>query len=117
MPITTKVVSSNPTHGQVYSIQHYVIKFIRELRQVGGWFSLGTSVSSTNKTDRYDKTEILLKVALNTIATINDKILLSTKFIGSENYDLVAFITKSRNRCAYLNCVHKNCNHDFKFVK
>ena len=26
--ITTKVVSSNPIHGKVYSIQHYVIKFI-----------------------------------------------------------------------------------------
>jgi hypothetical protein len=31
------------------------------------WFSLGTPVSSTNKTDRHDTTEILLKVALNTI--------------------------------------------------
>jgi hypothetical protein len=28
---------------------------------------LGTPVSSTNKTDRHDITEILLKVALNTI--------------------------------------------------
>jgi hypothetical protein len=24
VPITTDVVSSNPTHGNVYSIQHYV---------------------------------------------------------------------------------------------
>jgi hypothetical protein len=31
------------------------------------WFSLGTPVSSTNKSDRYDITEILLKVMLNTI--------------------------------------------------
>jgi hypothetical protein len=31
------------------------------------WFSLGTPVSSTNKTDHHDRTEILLKVALNTI--------------------------------------------------
>jgi hypothetical protein len=30
------------------------------------WFSPGTPVSSTNKTDRHDITEILLKVALNT---------------------------------------------------
>ena len=30
-------------------------------------FSPGTPVSSTNKTDRHDITEILLKVALNTI--------------------------------------------------
>jgi hypothetical protein len=33
----------------------------------GQWFSLGTTVSSTNKTDRHYITEILLKVALNTI--------------------------------------------------
>jgi len=31
------------------------------------WFSLGTPVSSTNKTDHNDITEILLKVAFNTI--------------------------------------------------
>jgi hypothetical protein len=31
------------------------------------WFSLSTPVSSTNKTDRHDITELLLKVALNTI--------------------------------------------------
>jgi hypothetical protein len=33
----------------------------------GQWFSLGTPVSSTNKTDCHDITEVLLKVALNTI--------------------------------------------------
>ena len=33
----------------------------------GRSFSPGTPVSSTNETDRHDKTEILLKVALNTI--------------------------------------------------
>ena len=33
----------------------------------GRWFSPDTLVSSTNKTDSYDTTEILLKVALNTI--------------------------------------------------
>jgi hypothetical protein len=35
----------------------------------GQWFSPGTPVSSTTKTDRHDIAEILLKVALNTIAT------------------------------------------------
>ena len=34
---------------------------------IGRWFSPGTSVSSTNKTERHDITEILSKVALNTI--------------------------------------------------
>ena len=33
----------------------------------GQWFSPVTPVSSTNKTDHHDITEILLKVALNTI--------------------------------------------------
>ena len=37
---------------------------------VGQWFSPGTPVSSTNKTDRHDITEILLKVALNTITPV-----------------------------------------------
>jgi hypothetical protein len=37
VPITTKVVSSNPAPGEVYSIQHYVIKFASDLRQVGGF--------------------------------------------------------------------------------
>ena len=37
VPITTKVVSSNPAHGEMYSIQHYVIKFVKDLRQVGGF--------------------------------------------------------------------------------
>jgi hypothetical protein len=36
VPITTKVVSSNPTHGEVYVIQHYVIKFVSDMRQVSG---------------------------------------------------------------------------------
>ena len=34
------------------------------------WFSPGTLVSSTNKNDRHDIAEILLKVALNTIKPI-----------------------------------------------
>ena len=37
----------------------------------GPWFSPGSPVSSTNKTDLHDITEILLKVALNTIKQTN----------------------------------------------
>ena len=68
----------------VFSIQHHVIKFVSVLWQDGGflyttlcdnvcqclvagrWFSPGFPVSSTNKTDCQDITEILLKVALIT---------------------------------------------------
>jgi hypothetical protein len=39
VPITSNVLSSNPVHCEVYSIQHYV--------------------SSTNKNDRHDITEML----------------------------------------------------------
>ena len=64
-PITTyTTIIQNPVYAEVYSIQHYVIKFVSDLRQVG-WISLGTRpVTSTNKTDRHDITEILLKVVL-----------------------------------------------------
>jgi len=51
--------------GEMYSIQHYVLKFVSDLWQIGG-----TPVSSTNKTDLHDIAEILLKVALNTIKQV-----------------------------------------------
>jgi hypothetical protein len=47
----------------MYSILHYVVKFVSYSQQVGGFFP----VSSTNKTDHHDITDILLKVALNSI--------------------------------------------------
>jgi hypothetical protein len=56
--ITNEVVSLSPVHGEVYSIQHYVIKFVS---------SMVFSRYSTNKTDHYDITDISLKVALNAI--------------------------------------------------
>jgi hypothetical protein len=37
VPITTNVVSSNPAHGEVYLIQHYVMKFVSDLLQVGSF--------------------------------------------------------------------------------
>jgi hypothetical protein len=44
MPITTKVVSLNPIHGEVYSIQHYVVKFVSDLRQVGGFLHVKLTI-------------------------------------------------------------------------
>jgi hypothetical protein len=58
VPISAKVVSVNPAHGKVYSIQHFVITFVSDLQQVCGIIR----VSSTNKTDLHDITKILLKV-------------------------------------------------------
>ena len=49
------IVSLTPVHGGVYSIQHCVIKFVRDLRHVGGflwvlrvlWFSLPVKLTAT----------------------------------------------------------------------
>ena len=53
------------------------------LLAAGRCFSLGTLVSPTNKTDHHDIAEILLKVALNTIAltlTLNKNSVLIGRF-------------------------------------
>jgi hypothetical protein len=62
--ITTNVVSSNPAHGQVYLIQHYVIKFVNDLWQVGGFLRVLETVSSTNKTDRHDIAKLFLVIQI-----------------------------------------------------
>ena len=55
-----------PVHGEVYTIQHYVIKFVSDLQQVGGflrvhWFPLPIKLTTTIA-------EILFKVVVNTIS-------------------------------------------------
>jgi hypothetical protein len=81
--ISTTVVSSNPVHGEVYSIQHDVIKFVSDLRQVDGFLS----VSSTNKTGRGDIIEILLKVVLN---TINQFIIFNSACVSHDENNIFA---------------------------
>jgi hypothetical protein len=66
--ITTKVVSSNPIHSDVYSIQHCVKKFVSDLGQIGGflrvfWFPprIGFELTTlvvigTDCTDSYKST-------------------------------------------------------------
>ena len=49
VPIPTKVVSSNHAYWEVYSMQHYVIKFASDLRQVGCFLH-----QSINWPPRYD---------------------------------------------------------------
>jgi hypothetical protein len=58
----------------------------------GQWFSPGTSVSSTNKTDRHDITEILLKVTLNTI-TINRSYSTNIQFVLIYDFILNLYFT------------------------
>jgi hypothetical protein len=63
VPITTSVVSSNPSQTMC-TIQYYVIKFVSELRQVGGFLWV-LRFSPPIK--------ILLKVALCTKAFVSFK--------------------------------------------
>ena len=37
VPITTNFTGSNPVHGKMYSIQHYVIKFVSYYLQRYNW--------------------------------------------------------------------------------
>ena len=66
----------------------------------GRWFSPGPTFSSTNKTDRHNITEILLKVALNTIKQINKP---------SWKYDISCMIFQTD-----FTCVHDSDNTIFK---
>ena len=68
LPITTKVVSSNAAHGEVYSLQHFAMKFASDLRQVGGFLRVLWFSPSIKLSDCHDITEILLKVALSPIS-------------------------------------------------
>jgi hypothetical protein len=59
-------------HQWIMSIYHFFFWFMVFSRVCqwlakGQWFSPCTEVSSTNKTDHHDITEMLLSVALNTI--------------------------------------------------
>jgi hypothetical protein len=67
--ITTTFVSSNPVHGDVYSIQHYVTEFVSDLWQVGGFLCVLQFPPPIKLTARHDIIEILLEVA--TLITIN----------------------------------------------
>ena len=66
VPITSKVAIWNPADGEVYSIQHYVIEFVSDLQQVCRFLQVLQFPLQIKLTATY-LTEILLKVALNTI--------------------------------------------------
>jgi hypothetical protein len=53
-PNYTKVVSSNPTYVKAQSIQHYMIKFVNDLRKVGGFLRFSPPIKLP---DRHDITK------------------------------------------------------------
>jgi len=72
VPITTKVLSSNLSHGKAYSIQHYVVKFVHDLQQVGGFLWVFRFPPPIKLIAMHDITEIFLKVVLNTITLFHE---------------------------------------------
>ena len=90
---TTKVVNSNPIHGEVYSIQHYMIKSVSA---AGWWFCQGTPVTSTNKTVRHvynwnivesgvkqNNPIQVLRLSINSPTILNDEGLIINAFVIS----------------------------------
>ena len=71
----------------------------------GRWFSSGTLISSTNKTDPHDIAEILLKVALN---TINQPFILHYRLLPKARvvYCSATGVTDVKNMVSIMN----NCN-------
>jgi hypothetical protein len=63
---TFNIISVEQQWQGVLDATLYVINFVSDLRHVSGFLWV-LPVSSTNKTDCHDITEIILKVALNTI--------------------------------------------------
>jgi hypothetical protein len=64
----TNVVSLNPVHGEVYLIQHYVIKFISDLRQVSGflrvlWFPPPIKLTASKCISRYKLSRSLEQIS------------------------------------------------------
>ena len=66
MSITSKIASWNSADGEVYSIQHHVIKFVSDLQEVCRFLQVLQFPLQIKLTATY-LTEILLKVALNTL--------------------------------------------------
>jgi hypothetical protein len=73
VPITTKVVSSNLVHGEVYLIQHYVIQFVSDLLQVSGFLRVFQFTPPIKLIAVI--IEILFTVVLNTIKQTNKTVM------------------------------------------
>ena len=78
-------------------MQYYVMKFVSDLRQ---WFSPGSSVSSTIKTDRHYITEILLEMALKN---------------HSPNHNPWNILTRQNSK-NYIRCIKELVRTDLPFL-
>ena len=101
-------MSLNPfIDGKVYLIQHYVIKFVGDLRQVGGFLWV-LSFHPLSKTDLHDITEILLKVVLNTIS--------QTKLINNCSKCPISFLLNYIVEGYSINVIRTNRKNIYVFI-
>ena len=99
MPITTNVVSLNPIHGEVYSIQNCVIKFVSDLRQIGGFLQV-LRFPPPIKLTAMIITEILLR-KLNTEPSIGASHQVSVQLAKQFQRRRFLEINQSETRIAY----------------
>jgi len=93
--ITSKVVSSNPAHGEVYSKRIYVIIVVSDLLPIGGFFQVLRFPPPIKLTATI--ADILLKVALNTTT------LTLTPIQMKENSNEIGMKTKFRvQNCLFI---------------
>jgi hypothetical protein len=83
----------------------------------GQWFSPGTPVYSTNKTDRYDIAKILLNVALNTITLTLFQIQSNPIWLKSNKLFLYCWKGQLKNKIinAKVFFITKNCITGMKY--
>ena len=89
-----------------WGVQHYVIKFVSDLRQVGGFLRV------LRFPPRHDITEILLKVTLNTIKQTN--ILTLYIFPWNKSSSLNSYVSQRRNNAAMAASMSFWLGHPFK---
>jgi hypothetical protein len=71
VPITTNVMSSNPAQTNCTQYNIDVIKFVSDLREIGGSCQ-GILVSSSNKTDSLNRIRIMVfNATFNNISVIS----------------------------------------------
>ena len=86
--------------GEVYSVQHYVIKLVSDLQLISGFLRVLRFLPPIKLTC-HDKTEILLKVALDTITITRFHFIAkysfgTVKYLNTPNIRVFFFFTHCR---------------------
>ena len=79
VPITSKVVCSNPVHGEKYSIQHCVIEFVSDFQQGLGFLRV---LRFPPPIKLINQTKPVLKVSKSTICDILIQCLFKITILG-----------------------------------